>query len=204
MKLLYTGASQANEEQKDPSKSLGGYVSLSPVPNGVLQSIFPAASLLSTQQKKKEVRLIALHNESTIIASNLTLTFKLDEDAVCDYKLAIVAPNLDTCNDPLFERIDSGNSLPYYAEFNTIVNNEPIELSDLNANSYFGIWLMREYNETATEVKSCSTIQEEFDQPEPVEISKEEILEMKISWDIEQSQSASQSNSNSNSLSSFV
>ncbi len=203
MKLLYTGASQANEEQKDPSKSLGGYISSTLVPNGVLQSIFSAASLLSIQQKKKEVRLIALHNESTIIASNLILTFKLDEDTICDYKIAIVVPSLDNCNNPSFERIDSGNSLPYYAEFNTINNNEAIELPDLNANSYFGIWLMREYNESATEIKSCTVIQEEFDSPESTEISKEETLEMKISWDIEQSQSASQSTSQSNSLSSF-
>ena len=59
MMLYLTGASSSlahsgGTPQDDPMKSLGGYVSNSPVPNAALNTLFDFVSLRSIKDKTKE------------------------------------------------------------------------------------------------------------------------------------------------------
>ena len=78
MKILYTGASSEGAEQLDPALSLGGHVSGSTIPNGLLSNIFSSVSVLSIQEKRKEVRMIALKNDDGNILTDISLLFKLN------------------------------------------------------------------------------------------------------------------------------
>lgn len=116
--LFLTGASSslANSggmPQDDPMKSLGGYVSISPVPNGGLNTLFDLVSLKSIKDKTKETIAIALINKFKKPVSDLTLKIVSSQDSVCKFKVAAVKLDEDYC----MEHIDNRYSQPMLAEF---------------------------------------------------------------------------------------
>ena len=60
IKLFYTGAGSFNTAQTLASKSLGGYISNTAVPNGVINSLFPPLSLMEFYNQKKITQYIGL------------------------------------------------------------------------------------------------------------------------------------------------
>ena len=116
--LFLTGASSsiANSggmTQDDPMKSLGGYVSISPVPNAALNSLFDLVSLKSIKDKTKETIAIALINKFNETVNNLSLKIVSDQNSVCLFKVAAVSLNNDYC----MEYINNRYSQPMMAEF---------------------------------------------------------------------------------------
>lgn len=116
--LFLTGASSslANSggmPQDDPMKSLGGYVSISPVPNAALNSLFDLVSLKSIKEKTKETIAIALINKLSKPVSDVNLKIVSGQDSVCSFKIAAVSLDENYC----MEHISNRYSQPIMAEF---------------------------------------------------------------------------------------
>ncbi len=150
MKFLYTGASKLNAAQIDPELSLGGHISSSVIPNDSLQNIFSEASYLSIQQKKRETKMIVLKNESSQNGNSIVLTPTLNASSIGKYKIAFVEPDNNGC----FEQITNSSTLPYYATFQDIVSDTPIDVPNIAAGDYIGIWITREYDFTSDDLKA--------------------------------------------------
>ena len=118
MMLFLTGASSslANSggmPQDDPMKSLGGYVSISPVPNAALNSLFDLVSLKSIKEKAKETIAIALINKLSNPVSDVSLKIVRGQESVCSFKVAAVSLDENYC----MEHINNRYSQPMLAEF---------------------------------------------------------------------------------------
>jgi hypothetical protein len=73
MILFYTGADTANAPQINAEKSLGGFVSGSPIPNGKLNNLFSSISKSAVLGNKTEIRMIALQNLTGATLSNVSI-----------------------------------------------------------------------------------------------------------------------------------
>lgn len=179
MKLYYTNAPVIGGTQKDPELSLGGIVSVTMVPNDYVGNIFSQASQSAIQLKKREVKLIALKNVLSTTATNIQITIGIPSDAIADYKISFTT----TSGDPMcdFEKIDNSSSLPYYATFTEINNEDIINVtpSSLAPNELMGIWLMRTFKPTVK--KSCDDFLDDYITP-PEEPKTEENITLDISW----------------------
>jgi hypothetical protein len=149
MILFYTGADAANAPQINAEKSLGGFVSGSPIPNGKLNNLFSSISKSAVLGNKTEIRMIALKNLTGSTVSNLSIyTNTVGKSA--KLQLAAVAPMLDSSNNPLFEQLYDNDSLPFQATLNYHEGAENAILIDtFAANQVIGIWMLREINTDA-------------------------------------------------------
>lgn len=89
MILYYSGAAQYKQFQPYPSKSLGGYMSNSPVPNGQIGSIF--SSLTRDVNWQNDCRMIVLYNSTGFDVTNIQIS-TIANSKYIDYKIAVVAP----------------------------------------------------------------------------------------------------------------
>lgn len=200
MKILYTGALKQDTSQIDPNISLGGLVSNSIIPNDDLSNIFSAVSLISIQNKRKEIKMIAIKNDENDILTDLTFTFTLDTNSICNYKIAFVNPSIGA-DHFCFETIPNPTSTPYYANFQPILNNVEFNISLLETNSYLGIWLMREYDYDSIGLKSKTCMDWNSLLDNPVTENDTESILLNIKYTIGE---PSISNSNSSSISNSI
>ncbi len=154
MILYYTGASIQDAEQLNPDLSLGGHVSSSQVPNDSLSNVFSVASLLSIQNKRREVKMIALKNNEEDDAQSLVFTFSKDDDSICSYKIAFVSPTISDDGNSCFEQIINSAALPYYATFSPVIDGSTFNVAHFDKDAYLGIWLMREYDFDSDDLKN--------------------------------------------------
>lgn len=146
MILLYTGAPSNGGAQINADKSLGGYISSSPVPNGRLDNIFSLVSKSIVLGKKSEIRMIALKNTTGAPVTNVKIYSNVLGSSV-KLKLAAVAPYLNESNVPVFESVQDGYSLPYQATLDYYLDaDDAIEIPSISANETIGIWILREIN----------------------------------------------------------
>jgi hypothetical protein len=116
--LYLTGANSSLNKsggvaQTDPQKSLGGFVSISPVPNGELNSLFDLLSSYSLEKQREECVAIALINEYEESVKDLELKIITDPDSICRFEVAAVK-----LSDQLsMEQIPNRYALPINAEF---------------------------------------------------------------------------------------
>jgi hypothetical protein len=116
--LYLTGANSSLNKsggvaQTDPQKSLGGFVSISPVPNGELNSLFDLLSSYSLEKQREECVAIALINEYEESVEDLELKIITDPDSICRFEVAAVK-----LSDQLsMEQIPNRYALPINAEF---------------------------------------------------------------------------------------
>lgn len=198
MKLLYTGARAHEAQQIAANKSLGGFVSSTPIQNDIPNTIFSDLSLFSLQSRPdRETRLIALKNVLPETAIALTFKFELGLNSKCKYSFAIVSPTM-TASGPVFERIDLEKAKPFYADFNPIIHNQNYLIAPtFQPNSYLGVWLVRELDQNLILPKDCAVLYDEHKNEE--KIDKNEAFKLKIMWERESSISFSGSQSNSQS-----
>ena len=124
MMLFLTGASSSlinsgGTPQSDSMKSLGGYVSNSPVPNGALNSLFDFVSLKSIKDRTKETIAIALINKFNEPVYDVSLKVVCSKDSSCAFKVAAVSLNNEYC----MEHINNRYSQPMMAEFHDATFN---------------------------------------------------------------------------------
>ena len=117
MMYYLTGANstlnKGGDPQNDASKSLGGYISTTPVPNGELNVMFDLLSALTLEKKRKETIGIALINKLDKPVTNVTLKVVTSSDNVASFKVAAVPIG----DDMAMEHIPNRYALPIMADF---------------------------------------------------------------------------------------
>lgn len=99
--------------QTDTAKSLGGYVSSTPVPNGELNSLFDLISNFTLEKKRTETVGIALINKAAGAVKDVELKIVVEKESLATFKIAAVL--LD--ENLAMEHISNRYVEPMYAEF---------------------------------------------------------------------------------------
>ena len=146
MILFYSGPNQPSQPS-NAFKSLGGYISNTNIVNGMVSNLFPEVTRGDIRDQKKEVRLIALQNESVGTITNVKVYTNTPVDSLFEYKIGVIAPALDTvCNKYYFELLQSPNQLPISPSLDLHEGlGNAINIASMLAGSYVGLWISREY-----------------------------------------------------------
>lgn len=158
MKILYTGAISPDTPQNQPIKSLGGFLSNSPIPNGEVGSLFSSVSGI-IKPGFRSVRMIGIKNDELTQKTNLKIWATVSSPDL-DIALAAMAPALDTvCNKYFFEKIDNPHSLPLQATFNNYTETDPISIASLDSQKFIGLWIKLEKSLTPITTTTTQIIQ---------------------------------------------
>lgn len=141
--LLYTGALVANQQQLRGASSIGGYTSITPIPNGRLNSLF--SDICYYQQENTECRLISILI-GDIAVENVKIWIE-NTDPLISYELALIFPTIDSCGNKCFEKLTKSSDIPLYGNF-IPVNSEDahIYLGSIIAGQVIGLWIKRIYD----------------------------------------------------------
>lgn len=144
--IYYTGAIQHLAIQTDPSKSLGGYISSSQVPNDVLSNIFGTLDYTTIINKLKDTRVLAFLNTTGSIIDNFSVYTITPQGSFAKLKVGLVNNEIDAkCNIPYFEQLPTTNSTPLYVTLNDAEGAaNAIQISNIQPGEYVGIFLQRE------------------------------------------------------------
>lgn len=155
LKLYYTGAIKFDKPQMDAIKSLGGYISASEIPNGLLGNMFGDLSRLTIQQGKAEIRLIAIKNTAGVTKTVVKCWFTYPGGGTptndCEYEVGFVAPTADACGDLVTEKLTNPFATPYTIAMvaNKIDEASALALPNLAANEYLIIAIRRKIKPSA-------------------------------------------------------
>lgn len=145
MILFYSGAEDAGLPQNVPDKSLGGYISSSPIQNGTLNNVFGTINRSDVAANKRDTRLIVIKNTTGAAVNNVKAWITGTDDSVSIIKMAAVAPALDECSKPYFEQISSRDALPFQGTLEVKdAEGNSLNIGTIAANGFIGIWLSRE------------------------------------------------------------
>lgn len=119
MMLYLTGAGASlvktqDNPQTDAAKSLGGYISSTPVPNAALNSLFDLISAYTLEKRQKETIAIGLINQFDKEVKDVELKIVTDENHEAIFKIAAVAVSTDNY---AMEHIANRYQEPMLAEF---------------------------------------------------------------------------------------
>lgn len=160
--LFYTGSAGYNRPNSSASSSLGGYISNSMVPNGVLNSLFPPLSMYEIFSLKKMKNYIGLGlfvsyfgNELEKETENIEFNLNLNEDNeslaeefkdIFSFKIGFGPIDKNKNGDLYMESITSG-AKPFYLSipFQKIKYGEPLIISEIPSKG-IGMWIEREFN----------------------------------------------------------
>ena len=120
MMLYLTGADTSLTKsevapQNDAAKSLGGYVSSSPVPNAELNILFDLISAYTLEKRKRETLGIALMNTLQQSVTNVTLKVVMGKDTLASFKIAAVTLDPSLAMEHIYNRYAE----PIAAEFHS-------------------------------------------------------------------------------------
>lgn len=119
MMIYLTGAATSlaktqDNPQSDASRSLGGYISSTPVPNAALNTLFDLISSYTLEKKPKETIAIGLINQFDKPVKDVELKIVTDENHEAVFKIAAVSVSSD---DYAMEQIANRYQEPMLAEF---------------------------------------------------------------------------------------
>ena len=117
MMYFLTGAQSSlttgGSPQNDTSKSLGGYVATTPVPNGELNAMFDLISQMTLEKRQTETIAIALVNQLDKPVNNVTMKVVTTVDNIASFKIAAVPINAEMA----MEKIPNRYALPMVGNF---------------------------------------------------------------------------------------
>lgn len=121
MMLYLTGAEASLKKsdvvpQNDYFKSLGGYVSSTPVPNGEMNALFDLISAKTLNDRLTETIGLGLINVTNYPVNNIKMKMVVDSDSQASWKVAVVELN----DDDYMESIPNRYALPIIGEFHNI------------------------------------------------------------------------------------
>lgn len=179
MKLFYTGAEYLDAIQTSSDRSLGGYKSVTQIPNGALNVLFTNISYQTLQKKIPEVRALILKNTSGSLAINITLYTEIIS-AVPFSKIEVAPVTVGA--DGLMEKIMTGKSSPYdidqWYELDG-AGNAAIIIDELADGEYLGLWIRRTVRD---DVDIAAIPKDELESYYDT-ISANEQMRMNFSWD---------------------
>lgn len=138
MILFLTGATSSLRKsdvapQADPNKSLGGWVSSSPVPNAALNELFDLVSTGMLSDCPKETLALGLINQLPVPVTNVRLSIVVGNRPVCEWRVAATALSPDLRMESIPNRYSEPLSAVFYdatfqrASVEFEINGEPIE-----------------------------------------------------------------------------
>ncbi|MEG1462126.1 MAG: hypothetical protein RSC48_03370 [Anaerorhabdus sp.] len=106
-------AKSADNPQSDVNRSLGGYISSTPVPNAAINSLFDLISSYTLEKRQKETIAIGLINQLDKAVKDVELKIVTDPDNEATFKIAAVSVG----SNYLMEQIANRYQEPMSAEF---------------------------------------------------------------------------------------
>lgn len=189
IELYYTGSIKEGIEQTNYSKSLGGYISASKVPNGSFNNLFSSISLLGKNNILEELinfEMIGLGLKNVLPSTlqNVNIWVEKGVDAIANFEIAIVNTAVDT-NGNFIEKINNRNSLPYYATFFNITGIENKKnIGNMAGGKIYGFWIKRIINkENITLSENNQTLYDKYKLNGNQNPSSKEIISLKIDWE---------------------
>lgn len=153
LKLFYTNAPVFDGPQTDKDKSLGGLISSTEIPNGLIGNLFGDLSIFTIQQNKKEIRAFVIKNTAGTTKTGLKAWFTYPEqDSIatndCTFEIGYGAVEADDCGNLGIEQLTSIYATPYNVTLHTGAEGEEnaLDLPDLTSGSYLGIFIRRTLN----------------------------------------------------------
>lgn len=119
MMIYLTGAQYSlkrTEEnpQVDPAKSLGGFISSSPVPNGSLNALFDLVSSSTLMERPRETLAVALINKLAVKVSDIEVKIVVGGKPICSWRLAAVAPDANLAVESIPNRYAEPINATFY------------------------------------------------------------------------------------------
>ena len=120
MMIYLTGANtslakSSEAAQTDPAKSLGGYISSTPVPNGELNVLFDLISSFTLEKKKKETIALALVNKLDQAVNNVTLKVVVGNENLATFRVAAVKPDSSLAMEHIANRYAEPMAADFYS-----------------------------------------------------------------------------------------
>jgi hypothetical protein len=175
MRLFFTGASTALATQTESVKSLGGLISTSPVPNDQKNALFSTLSEFTVTKGNKEVRCVVLKNESGGDLTNVNIWYdNLSQDAITNYRMALVTPATNSDGDLAFESVDNIFTTPIVADFyDNRGSANALIIPSLLADAYIGVWVERSINSYAVNTaRTCDALYAKFSTTDAAEVTE--------------------------------
>lgn len=143
MRFYYTIISKEGDPQTRPDLSLGGFKSSTLVPNNSFSNLFSDISCYSVRENRDEYIALILTNETSGVATDVTLYFTYPENRTKDIEMAFVSLN----SNGEMEFIPNPYAQPFNADFNAAdgVDNA-INIGDIDAGASIGVWFKRIIN----------------------------------------------------------
>lgn len=167
LNILYTGADKALSSQGESNRSLGGYISNTPIPNSFIGNLFPTISQLSQQEAREEVRVIAIQNNSGAAFTSFELYIDLtDEDNnVAEWEIGMQLAYLDDCGDLMVETIPNPYSSPINVSMQDGVGyNNKLTLPNLEDQAYVGIFIQRKIPKVIVDEEADEALADAYDE----------------------------------------
>lgn len=144
MMLYLTGAPYSVERtsdntQTDPAKSLGGFLSSTPAPSGVLNALFGEVTIEDMMKGKSEIIALGLINEFDRDVKNVNIEVECPEDGLCRYEICAVSMS----KDKKMESISDRRQEPLISDFYDATNKSVLLSETLPSGSAIGIWVKR-------------------------------------------------------------
>ena len=173
IKLYYSGAASWKSSQTLSSKSIGGYISNTTVPNGLANSLFQDLGELDLWKDKSIVNYIGVaayvfyfEGEEAEKADYKNFTFEIDYNEefeqykdLFEFSVGIAPIAGDEVKGLYIEQIRSIESKPYYLtyDFEVLEKGNIVRFSKLSTNG-IGIWFCRKFNPIkAKELFGCQS-----------------------------------------------
>jgi len=143
--LYYTGAVQHGAVQNDPNRSLGGWISSSPIQNDVFDNLFNKIDYYQIKNKLKPIRVIAFQNTNSTPISALRVWIEHLPTSFATYKIGLILNSIDpSCGKPYFEQIQNPFSSPIYVELADCLGEEnALTIENIPAGEYVGVFVQR-------------------------------------------------------------
>lgn len=150
IKLFYSGGKTPNQPQPRPEKSLGGFLSTTPVNNGRANNLFEDASVVSSHENKSQVIGLFIVNESEAPVYQVYVGYVLPLLATSQIRLSVVG--VDQIK-PALEVLSSNEDLPMIGDFYDLRITDPdlapnengsgFTVPVLAAGASLGLWVKR-------------------------------------------------------------
>ena len=174
--LVYTGADKAFEAQGESNRSLGGYISNTPIPNNYIGNLFPTISQLSQQEKREETRVIAIQNNSGAAFTSFDVYVQL-VDPAATWQMGFQTPVLDDCGDLVIEAVPNAYASPVNVTMQDIVGgNNKLILPNILDQSYVALYIKRTVAKVVVDDEADQALCDAYDEGD--EIVTEEAIDL--------------------------
>lgn len=174
--LYFTNSSGFLQPQESGVKSIGGFISNTPIPNDYLNGLFTKISQFAQNKKGFfDMLCIAIKNTQNEAISGLSVWVENNSlYPACGFEASFVKPAINATGEQYFELIKTRKQKPLYGTpFKAVNQQADVLVFDevLEPNKYIGLWLKR--NVFVKQNAPCLV---------EAEIEKTETVKINFSW----------------------